>query len=96
MMYRWWKQKLVVGSGDKDKESPPETSQQVAREVAPCARDRSFERKVVTDERDIFPGMSETTYVKVPATFLGACCLRRDPNRCPYGAVVHRRRDYSR
>ena len=34
--------------------------------------DRSFESKVVTDERDIFPRMSETTHVKVPATFLGA------------------------
>jgi hypothetical protein len=65
----------------------PETSQQVPREFVTYARDRRFEREVVTDERDIFRealrhGMSETTYVKVPATFLGGCCLRRVPNRC--------------
>jgi hypothetical protein len=94
----------VVGSGPGQR-TTPETSQQVAREFVTYARDRRFEREVVSDERDIFrealpPGMSETTYVKVPASFPGACCLRRVPNRCRakarYGAVVRRRRDYSR
>jgi hypothetical protein len=64
MMYRWWKQ--ISGDLVQDKESPPETSQPVACEV-------------VTDERDFFrealrPGMSETTYVKVPRQ-LSRCVL---------------------
>src|SRR5580704_13167523 len=90
MMYRWWKQ--ISGALVQDKESPPETSQPVACEV-------------VTDERDFFrealrPGMSETTYVKVPRQLSGACWLRRIPTCCRkktrYGSVVRRRKDYSR
>jgi hypothetical protein len=90
MMYRWWKQ--ISGDLVQDKESPPETSQPVACEV-------------VTDERDFFrealrPGMSETTYVKVPRQLSGACWLRRIPTCCRkktrYGSVVRRRKDYSR
>ena len=52
----------------------PGTMQRVAREAVTFARDRSFEREAVTDERDIFRdalrrGMSETTFAEVRASF---------------------------
>jgi conjugative relaxase-like TrwC/TraI family protein len=55
-------------------ERVPETVQRVAREAVTFARDRSFEREAVTDERDLFRdalrrGMSETTFAEVRASF---------------------------
>jgi conjugative relaxase-like TrwC/TraI family protein len=55
-------------------ERNPESSQQVARQAVTYARDRSFEREAVTDERDLYRdalrrGMSETTYSQVRASF---------------------------
>jgi conjugative relaxase-like TrwC/TraI family protein len=55
-------------------EHVPETMQRVAREAVTFARERSFEREAVTDERDLFRdalrrGMSETTYAEVRASF---------------------------
>jgi len=55
-------------------ERVPETMQRVAQEAITFARDRSFEREAVTDERDLFRdalrrGMSETTYAEVRASF---------------------------
>jgi conjugative relaxase-like TrwC/TraI family protein len=55
-------------------ERVPETMQRVAQEAVTFARDRSFEREAVTDERDLFRdalrrGMSETTYAEVRAGF---------------------------
>ena len=52
----------------------PEDSRQVARQAVTYARDRSFEREAVTDERDLYRdalrrGMSETTYAEVRAGF---------------------------
>jgi AAA domain len=52
----------------------PETMQRVAQESITFARDRSFEREAVTDERDLFRdalrrGMSETTYAEVRTSF---------------------------
>ena len=52
----------------------PETVQKVAREAVTFARERSFEREAVTDERDLFRdalrrGMSEVTYAEVRASF---------------------------
>ena len=49
-------------------------SRQVARQAVIYARDRSFEREAVTDERDLYRdalrrGMSETTYAEVRAGF---------------------------
>jgi conjugative relaxase-like TrwC/TraI family protein len=57
-------------------ENVPEKVQRVAREAVTFARDRSFEREAVTDERDLFRdalrrGMSETTYAEVRASFEG-------------------------
>ena len=51
-----------------------EDSRQVARQAVTYARDRSFEREAVTDERDLYRdalrrGMSETTYAEVRAGF---------------------------
>lgn len=51
-----------------------EESRQVARQAVTYARDRSFEREAVTDERDLYRdalrrGMSETTYAEVRAGF---------------------------
>ncbi|AXC13823.1 traI protein (DNA helicase I) [Acidisarcina polymorpha] len=51
-----------------------ETVQKVAREAVTFARERSFEREAVTDERDLFRdalrrGMSEVTYTEVRANF---------------------------
>jgi conjugative relaxase-like TrwC/TraI family protein len=55
-------------------EHNPASSQQVARQAVSYARDRSFEREAVTDERDLYRdalrrGMSETTYSQVRAGF---------------------------
>jgi conjugative relaxase-like TrwC/TraI family protein len=55
-------------------ERSPESSQQVARRAVTYARDRSFEREAVTDERDLYRdalrrGMGETTYAEVRAGF---------------------------
>jgi len=55
-------------------EHVPETMQRVAREAVTFARQRSFEREAVADERDILRdalrrGMSETTYSEVRASF---------------------------
>jgi ATP-dependent exoDNAse (exonuclease V) alpha subunit len=55
-------------------EHTPEAPQRVAREAITFARDRSFEREAVTDERDLFRdalrrGMSEVTYAEVRANF---------------------------
>jgi conjugative relaxase-like TrwC/TraI family protein len=54
-------------------ERVPERTQQVAREAVTFARDRSFEREAVADERDLFRdalrrGMSETTFTEVRAS----------------------------
>ena len=51
-----------------------EDSRQIARQAVTYARDRSFEREAVTDERDLYRdalrrGMSETTYAEVRAGF---------------------------
>ena len=55
-------------------ERTPEAAQLRAREAVTYARDRSFEREAVTDERDIFRdalrrGMGEMTYPEVRASF---------------------------
>jgi conjugative relaxase-like TrwC/TraI family protein len=55
-------------------ERTPEASQLRAHETVTYARDRSFEREAVTDERDIFRdalrrGMGEITYPQVRASF---------------------------
>jgi len=61
-------------SQGKVAEREPEAMQRVAREAVTFARERSFEREAVTDERDLFRdalrrGMSETTYAEVRASF---------------------------
>ncbi len=61
-------------SQGKIAERDPEQMQRVAREAVTFARDRSFEREAVTDERHLFRdalrrGMSETTYAEVRASF---------------------------
>jgi conjugative relaxase-like TrwC/TraI family protein len=63
-----------VRSQGQAAERVPETLQRVAQEAVTFARDRSFEREAVTDERDLFRdalrrGMSETTYAEVRASF---------------------------
>jgi conjugative relaxase-like TrwC/TraI family protein len=63
-----------VHSQNRAQEDSPETRQQMARQAITYARDRSFEREAVTDERDIFRdalrrGMGETTYPEVRAGF---------------------------
>ena len=55
-------------------ERTPKSSQQVAQQAVTYARDRSFEREAVTDERDLYRdalrrGMGETTYPEVRAGF---------------------------
>ena len=55
-------------------ERNPEAAQKVAREAVTFARERSFEREAVTDERDLFRdalrrGMSEVTYAEVRSSF---------------------------
>jgi conjugative relaxase-like TrwC/TraI family protein len=52
----------------------PDLTQRIAREAVTFARDRSFEREAVTDERDLFRdalrrGMSEVTYAEVRDSF---------------------------
>ena len=59
-----------------------------AQEAVTFARDRSFEREAVTDERDIFRdalrrGMGETTYPRGSRQLRGADRLRRVPDACP-------------
>jgi conjugative relaxase-like TrwC/TraI family protein len=61
-------------SQGKVAEREPAKMQQVAHEAVTFARERSFEREAVTDERDIFRdalrrGMSETTYAEVRSSF---------------------------
>jgi conjugative relaxase-like TrwC/TraI family protein len=61
-------------SQSQAQESTPENRQQRAREAVSYARDRSFEREAVTDERTLFVdalrrGMGETTYPEVRANF---------------------------
>jgi conjugative relaxase-like TrwC/TraI family protein len=56
------------------KEQTYETSQKVAQQAVTFARDRSFEREAVTDERDLYRdalrrSMGETTYAEVRASF---------------------------
>jgi conjugative relaxase-like TrwC/TraI family protein len=51
-----------------------EDARQIAQQALTYARDRSFEREAVTDERDLYRdalrrGMSETTYAEVRAGF---------------------------
>jgi conjugative relaxase-like TrwC/TraI family protein len=55
-------------------ERTPETVHKAAREAVTFARERSFEREAVTDERDLFRdalrrGMSKVTYAEVRASF---------------------------
>jgi conjugative relaxase-like TrwC/TraI family protein len=55
-------------------ERTPDLTQLIAREAVTFARDRSFEREAVTDERDLFRdalrrGMCEVTYAEVRASF---------------------------
>jgi conjugative relaxase-like TrwC/TraI family protein len=59
---------------DQAEERGPDMLKLRAREAVTYARDRSFEREAVTDERDIFRdalrrGMGETTYLQVRANF---------------------------
>jgi len=55
-------------------ERAPEAMRKVAQEAVTFARERSFEREAVTDERHLFRdalrrGMGETTYAEVRASF---------------------------
>ena len=70
--------KVVMEARMRAQEHAPEhdreSSQQVARQAVTYARDRSFEREAVTDERELYRdalrrGMSETTYSEVRAGF---------------------------
>jgi conjugative relaxase-like TrwC/TraI family protein len=72
--------KVVMEARKRGQENAPEhdreSSQQVARQAVTYARDRSFEREAVTDERELYRdalrrGMSETTYSEVRAGFEG-------------------------
>jgi hypothetical protein len=84
----------VRGSGlGKESLSKPRNG---SREVVPSAHDRSFERKVVMAERDIFLGVSGTTYVKVPASFSRCGLPPASSESLPILAIVRRCRDYSR
>jgi ATP-dependent exoDNAse (exonuclease V) alpha subunit len=69
---------VVSAARERDRghaeERSPDALQLRAREAITYARDRSFEREAVTDERDIFRdalrrGMGETTYPQVRASF---------------------------
>ena len=60
-------------SQKKSTERAPEKAQKAAREAVTFARERSFEREAVTDERTLFRdalrrGMGETTYAQVRAS----------------------------
>jgi conjugative relaxase-like TrwC/TraI family protein len=70
--------KVVTDARRRGQEYAPEhdreSSQKVARQAVTYARDRSFEREAVTDERELYRdalrrGMSETTYSEVRAGF---------------------------
>lgn len=70
--------KVVAEARERAQEQKPtlsrEDTRQVARQAVTYARDRSFEREAVTDERDLYRdalrrGMSETTYAEVRAGF---------------------------
>src|SRR5271156_2649016 len=70
--------KVVMEARSRGPEHAPEhdreSSQQAARQAVTYARDRSFEREAVTDERELYRdalrrGMSETTYSEVRAGF---------------------------
>jgi len=61
-------------SQGRTREQVPEKMRQVAQEAVTFARERSFEREAVTDERALFRdalrrGMGETTYAEMRATF---------------------------
>ncbi|QNI35864.1 MobF family relaxase [Edaphobacter albus] len=68
---------VAEARGRAERRSPDlnrEDTRQVARQAVTYARDRSFEREAVTDERDLYRdalrrGMSETTYAEVRAGF---------------------------
>jgi conjugative relaxase-like TrwC/TraI family protein len=71
--------KVVAEARERAQEQAPgrhrEDAQQVAHQAVTYARDRSFEREAVTDERDLYRdalrrGMSETTYAEVHAGFV--------------------------
>ena len=71
----------------KSVERAPEKAQKAAQEAVTFARERSFEREAVTDERALFRdalrrGMGETTYAQVRASVEAASGLRRIP-ACP-------------
>src|SRR5271156_5461458 len=70
--------KVVTDARRRGQEYAPEhdreSSQQVVRQAVTYARDRSFEREAITDERELYRdalrrGMSETTYSEVRAGF---------------------------
>jgi conjugative relaxase-like TrwC/TraI family protein len=70
--------KIVAEARERAQEHKPnlsrEDTRQFARRAVTYARDRSFEREAVTDERDLYRdalrrGMSETTYAEVRAGF---------------------------
>ena len=70
--------KVVADARERSQVHAPqhndEDSRQVARQAVTYARDRSFEREAVTDERDLYRdalrrGMGETTYAEVRAGF---------------------------
>jgi conjugative relaxase-like TrwC/TraI family protein len=59
---------------ERTPERDAEASQRAARQAVTYARDRSFEREAVSDERDLYRdalrrGMSETTYAEIRAGF---------------------------
>jgi conjugative relaxase-like TrwC/TraI family protein len=70
--------KVVANARERAQRHTPDISRedtrQVARQAVTYARDRSFEREAVTDERDLYRdalrrGMSETTYAEVRVGF---------------------------
>ena len=70
--------KVVAEARERTQRHTPdldrEDTLQVARQAVTYARDRSFEREAVTDERDLFRdalrrGMGETTYAEIRAGF---------------------------
>lgn len=70
--------KVVAEARERTRRHTPdlnrEDTRQVARQAVTYARDRSFEREAVTDERDLYRdalrrSMSETTYAEVRASF---------------------------
>lgn len=70
--------KVVAEARERAQRHTPDLNREYTRQVAQravtYARDRSFEREAVTDERDLYRdalrrGMSETTYAEVRASF---------------------------